>query len=74
VGGRLCGCARSQVKCLGAVHKVALQNKTTRLDCSLALSLHPNFACMHAAAHARSTAAPCLLLLAKTDDTLLAIF
>jgi len=29
---------------------------------------------MHAAAHARSTAAPFLLLLAKTDDALLAIF
>jgi len=29
---------------------------------------------MDAAAHVRSTAAPCLLLLAKTDDALLDIF
>jgi len=27
--------------------------------------MHPNFACMHVAVHARSTAAPCLLLLAN---------
>jgi len=42
-----------------------LVSSHANLYAHLALSLHPNFACMHVAVHARSTAAPCLLLLAN---------
>ena len=43
----------------------SLASSHTNLYAHLPLSLHPNFTCMHVAVYARSTAPPCLLLLAN---------